>query len=56
MSQEALAAMVGVSMDDLTSLLNGGEILTLETICKIQNVVGRDLMSAGKPFFLIGEI
>jgi hypothetical protein len=27
MSQEALAAMVGVSMDDLTSLLNGGEIL-----------------------------
>jgi predicted XRE-type DNA-binding protein len=50
MSQEALAAMVGVFMDDLTSLLNGGEIQTMETICKIQNVVGRDLMSAGKPF------
>lgn len=50
MTQKELADKLGVSPVYVGRLLKGGENLTLETICKLQNVLGQDLISVVKPY------
>ena len=50
MIQKELADKLGVSPVYVGRLLKGGENLTLETICKLQNVLGQDLISVAKPY------
>ena len=50
MTQKELADKLGVSPVYVGRLLKGGETLTLETICKLQNVLGQDLISVAKPY------
>lgn len=50
MTQKELADKLGVSPVYVGRLLKGGENLTLETICKLQNVLGQDLISVAKPY------
>lgn len=50
MTQKELADKMGVSAVYVGKLLKGGENLTLETICKIQNVTGQDLISVTRPY------
>ena len=50
MTQRELAEQMGVSPVYIGKLLKGGENLTLETICKIQEVVGEQLISISKPY------
>lgn len=50
MTQKELADKLGVSPVYVGRLLKGGENLTLETICKLQNVLGQDLISVTKPY------
>lgn len=54
MNQKELAERLSVSAAYVTKLLKGGENLTLDTICKIQNVIGQTLVYVCKPF--IGRI
>lgn len=50
LTQRELAEQLGVSAVYVGKLLKGGENLTLETICKIQQVVGEQLISVFKPY------
>lgn len=50
MTQKELADKLGVSPVYVGRLLKGGENLTLETICKLQKVLGQDLISVAKPY------
>jgi transcriptional regulator with XRE-family HTH domain len=50
MTQKALAEKMGLSSVYVSKLLKGGENLTLETICKIQSVIGQDLITVSKPY------
>lgn len=48
--QSAFAEMLGVSPAYVAKLLKGNENLTLETICRIQDVLGEDLVSIHRPY------
>ena len=50
MSQKELAARMGVSAAYVGKLLKGCENLTLETICKIQSVIGENLVTVARPY------
>lgn len=50
LTQKELADKMGVSAVYVGKLLKGGENLTLETICKIQKVIGEDLVTVAKPY------
>ena len=50
LTQKELADKMGVSAVYVGKLLKGGENLTLETICKIQKVIGEDLVTIAKPY------
>lgn len=50
MTQKELADNMGVSAVYVGKLLKGGENLTLETICKIQKVIGVGLVSVARPY------
>ena len=50
LTQRELAEQLGVSAVYVGKLLKGGENLTLETICKIQRVIGEQLISVNKPY------
>lgn len=50
MTQKELADKMGVSAVYIGKLLKGGENLTLETICKIQNVICENIVTVAKPY------
>ena len=50
MTQKDLAEEMNVSAAYIGKLLKGGENLTLETICKIQHVIGERIISVAKPY------
>ncbi len=50
MSQKELAEQMGVSPVYVGKLLKGGENLTLETICKLEHVMGEQIMHIVKPY------
>lgn len=50
MTQKELAVKMGVSAVYVGKLLKGSENLTLETICKIQGVIGDKLVTVLKPY------
>lgn len=50
MTQKELADKMGVSAVYVGKLLKGSENLTLETICKIQGVIGDKLVTVLKPY------
>lgn len=50
MTQKDLAVEMNVSAAYIGKLLKGGENLTLETICKIQHVIGERIISVAKPY------
>lgn len=50
MTQKELADKMGVSAVYVGKLLKGSENLTLETICKIQGVIGEKLVTVLKPY------
>ena len=50
MTQRDLAEQMCVSPVYVGKLLKGGENLTLETICKLQQVIGEQLISISKPY------
>ena len=50
LTQRELADKMGVMSVYVGKLLKGGENLTLETICKIQAVVGGKLINVEKPY------
>ncbi len=49
-TQRELANRMGVSAVYVGKLLKGGENLTLETICKIQEVTGECVISVARPY------
>lgn len=49
-TQKAFADMLGVSPAYVGKLLKGNENLTLETICRVQTVIGEDLISVYCPY------
>lgn len=51
MKQTEFAEQLGVSAVYVGKLLKGGENLTLETICKLEEVIGEELMCVRKPYF-----
>ena len=50
LTQKELADKMGVSAVYVGKLLKGGENLTLETICKIQNVICENIVTIAKPY------
>lgn len=50
MTQKQLAEKMEVSPAYIAKLLKGGENLTLETICRLQNVIGENLMITCTPY------
>lgn len=50
MSQSELAQKMNVSAAYVGKLLKGNENLTLETICKLQNAIGEELLSLTHPY------
>lgn len=50
MTQKDLAVEMNVSAAYIGKLLKGSENLTLETICKIQHVIGERIISVAKPY------
>lgn len=50
MSQKDLAERMAVSAAYVGKLLKGNENLTLETICKLQNAIGEELLSLTHPY------
>lgn len=50
LTQKELAEKMGVSAVYVGKLLKGGENLTLETICKIEKVIGIGLVSVARPY------
>lgn len=49
-TQKAFADMLGVSPAYVGKLLKGNENLTLETICRVQDVIGDNLVSIHRPY------
>ena len=49
-TQKTFADMLGVSPAYVGKLLKGNENLTLETICRVQTVIGEDLISIHRPY------
>lgn len=49
-TQKAFANMLGVSPAYVGKLLKGNENLTLETICRVQTVIGEELISIHRPY------
>lgn len=49
-TQKRLAGMIGVSPSYVGKLLKGGENLTLETISKIQEAIGENLITICTPY------
>jgi predicted XRE-type DNA-binding protein len=49
-TQKKLAEMLGVSAVYVNRILKGGENLTLETICKIQSVIGHQIISVSRKY------
>jgi predicted XRE-type DNA-binding protein len=47
-TQKRFAEMLGVSAVYVNKILKGGENLTLETVCKIQNTIGRQIITISK--------
>ena len=56
MSQKDLAEQMGVSPVYVGKLLKGGENLTIETICKLQRVIGEQLINVIKPYNMVNYI
>ncbi|SES89712.1 transcriptional regulator [Prevotella sp. kh1p2] len=50
LTQKELADRLGVSPVYVGKLLKGGENLTLETICKLQRVMGEVIVSVAHPY------
>lgn len=50
MTQRELANKMGVSQAYVVKLLKGGENLTLDTICKLQDALGENLMNIARPY------
>lgn len=50
MTQKELADKLGVTPVYVGKLLKGGENLTLETICKLEQCIGENLVSVCKPY------
>ena len=48
--QNTFADMLGVSPAYVGKLLKGNENLTLETICRIQDIIGEDLITIHRPY------
>lgn len=48
--QNTFADMLGVSPAYVGKLLKGNENLTLETICRIQDILGEDLITIHRPY------
>jgi transcriptional regulator with XRE-family HTH domain len=49
-TQKELAELIGVSPAYIAKVLKGGENLSLETICKLQEATGVKLMSVSMPY------
>lgn len=49
-TQKAFADMLEVSPAYVGKLLKGNENLTLETICRIQDAIGEDIVSIRRPY------
>ena len=56
LTQKMLADSMGVSSAYIGKLLKGNENLTLETICKIQEAIGIEIVSASRPYEYTGTI
>ena len=56
MSQKDLSEQLGVSPVYVGKLLKGGENLTLETICKLQRVIGELFINVIKPYEIANYI
>jgi transcriptional regulator with XRE-family HTH domain len=52
MTQRELASKMGVSPVYIVRLLKGGENLTLDTICKLQDALGENLFNVARPYEL----
>lgn len=50
MTQRELADKIGVSQAYVVKLLKGGENLTLDTICKLQDALGENLLNVARPY------
>ena len=50
LTQKEFAEQLGVSPVYVGKLLKGGENLTLETICKLQTVLGRNIIQVARPY------
>lgn len=50
LTQKELADKMGVSAVYVGKLLKGGENLTLETICKIQKAISKNIVTIAKPY------
>ena len=50
LTQKDFAEQLGVSPVYVGKLLKGGENLTLETICKLQNTLGNKLIQVERPY------
>lgn len=50
LTQAALAEKLGVSAPYVAKIMKGTENLTLETICKIESVLGELLVTVAKPY------
>lgn len=50
MTQRELAVKMGVSPVYIVKLLKGGENLTLDTICKLQDALGENLLNIARPY------
>lgn len=55
-TQKEFAENMGVSAAYLGKLLKGNENLTLETICKIQHVMGNAIVCIAKPYEAITTV
>lgn len=49
-TQKELAEKLGVSTAYVTKLLKGNENLTVETICKLQDALGEELVAVCRPY------
>lgn len=49
-TQKSLAEKLGVSPAYIGKLLKGNENLTIETICKLQKVLGENIITVARPY------
>lgn len=49
-TQKELADKLGVSTAYVTKLMKGNENLTIETICKLQDALGKELVTVCRPY------